>query len=327
MSEYEGGQPGNWEHDNPEGNPDKNDNLERGEEENNTINDFKVMMESLNVYNEEYSAGKAIGRAMGGAIAASFGEDEADRIKEKNSEDRNEQEMRMEILGMTESATLANLGLGLEVRTQKDLLSSKANLTLEDGEKVLHFLSNLKAEDLKNESLKKYLSILEADFAKQVANSYKENADNPSNLILHEDMQQVLNQYVRFGLGETEENVRLGSYLAYAKDGVIDEYLQIESKGFLKEPGRGFGPADWIKDANAESLTNIWLRATESLSMLLSNPKAERLFEHVKAHLNSCVETSYNQVDELSHIDEKEKAEYKDVLKAAKSGIEKLNWK
>lgn len=72
----------------------------------------------------------------------------------------------------------------------------------------------------------------------------------------------------------------------------------VEHAGLWHNPGKGFGPADWIKDMMPAELDRRWAHAAETLR---SQQKLEKtgVAQELKSHLLLCIEKAIENLSEI----------------------------
>lgn len=97
--------------------------------------------------------------------------------------------------------------------------------------------------------------------------------------------------------------------------------------GYLSEPGKYFGPADWQVDSGPENLKNRWDRAIETLRISKANPKARQLYDRLHSHLLKCVKIArgdMKRLEERSAYSPELREEMTKILEEAHMQLEDL---
>ena len=285
------------------------------------LEQFNELMGAVDEYKHQSSLGGVMARVFIRSVreaslsspATEAPDEVGDKTREHTVREGDRQKMASSVLGITQASTLEALGLSLEPISGKRgmFVSSKEGTTelgemrlnVVDREKFTAFLATLSpkqiAEGKTSAHLAEFMKILE----KQVGDQY--DWDNPPDeaLELVGGLEHIVGEYERLGLGEQRAVVGLKAGLHHAHEGTLREYLLVSNKTLFKEPGEGFGPADWQRDTTEEQLTKKWHEALEVLEAVKQNQKASELYAQLRDHLRKCVDSA---VEDLKELPEKE---------------------
>ena len=249
----------------------------------------------IEAFNRQFS----MGAMMAGFLISSVhvGDDDKPGIKpvqwDREGSQEEHQLMTASALAVIHKDTLSMLGLTLDPVSGKSAIAfglgeervsdGQLRINVSDRNRFVSFLEALEPSQVEETGLKSNLESLSGILAKQVLDNYNLQQPSDEMLQLFGGLGNIIDQYKRLGM--TDSVNKLETYLNYARQGDLREYLVVEQWGLLTEPGRNFGPADWHKDGAASR----WKSALDVLRMAKNNPKAADLYQQLSEHLLKCI--------------------------------------
>lgn len=213
------------------------------------------------------------------------------------------------------ASSLNTIGLDIEAVYGKQVHIASAEGSMPDGElrlnvvagaKYASFLGSLSPELVESrKEVSSLLSRVSANARDQLRDHYDLDASDSPAVELLGNLGAIVEEYERLGItpGTTSQ---LRTYLEHVRKKDIREFLPIEKQGLLREPGVGFGPGDWHRDAPLERLGAKWDKALTILRETYKNPNAQELYETLKRHLSYCASNASDSLDSLSYLSEDE---------------------
>lgn len=283
------------------------------------------LFQDIGSYNAQFS----LGRQMGSMLSRLFNRTEGEEFKNPFGDVSEEsQQMSASGLSVIHGDVLKNIGLSIEPVTGKAFTvfaqgeksgSGEARLNITDKGQFSGFLKGLEPEQVQETPLKDNLKSLTNALNGQIMDNY--NLDDPSDeaLAFLGSLETIVGEYKRLGLDEDAE--RMGTYLRHSKEGNLREFIAIKNSGMLQEPGKGFGPADWVKDASPEYLERRWTEAFMLLRQSRENPKAHDQYKELLTHLNACLPIARTELSAAQYYTPEHRAALAEVLSKASTGL------
>lgn len=276
----------------------------------------------LKTYNKRYS----LGGVMASMVISHFEKEVGtqDNILEA---EKDGQELDSFFLIATKKEELKKIGLKLEPVTGTSTIvtqESQANLQemaikIENFDRFTPFLTALTEENISGTNLKESLEKIPIAMAKEIVNDCKSQSDHIE--IPTKNLKGIIEQYKRLGMSQSVEKIE--KYLEYHEKGCLKEYVIIDGKNLLAEPGTTFGPAEWQSDSTPEMLERRWNEAVHILYIAKQNPKADELSEKLRQHLETCIKLGL--VDLRSNMKEGlRRSQLEVVLESAKQKLEQI---
>jgi hypothetical protein len=272
--------------------------------------DFNSLFTDIGRFNSQFSMGSLMFSNIRNQIKEN--EDETVRTDEKT------QQLTASGIGLIHEDILKRTGLDIEpVSGKAGVLIGfegktgvgEMRINIGNRENFVNFLNKVNPKETKSSEFGNNLKKLSEILAQQIYDHY--DLENPSDEALHllSSLDKIIGEYKRLGVPVE----RLESYLVHARQGDLREFIQIEKKSLLAEPGKSFGPADWQKDASPDFLRSRWNDAIETLRKVRENPNAQDLYNQLFDNLNRSLKLAEEDVDTPGK--DQAHQEYKDKLK------------
>jgi len=285
-------------------------------------------------YNDQFSLGAMMSRMLLNNLEFEHDQKRENPQAQQPSLAKEEdyQQMSASALSVIHGSVLDQIGLSLEPVSGKNIKIfgqgeqagvGEMRLNISNEKRFLSLLSSLKPEQVENRALKPNLESLSDVFSRQIFDQYNLTEPSDEALQLFGGLEKIVAQYKRLGMEQAI--TRLEIYLTHAKQGDLKEYIAIEQRGLLSEPGKSFGPADWQKDTSPESLEGKWEEALRILDVVKKNPKANALYERLETHLKKCVGIAKENIPSLKYYNVEKKTEFIRILEQAKTQLEDQN--
>jgi hypothetical protein len=252
----------------------------------------------IKTHNKNHGYGAMWGKALAGAIV--------NDIKQKGREENKSEE---EVVRDVKSEIEAGGHTGLvELKSRHESTLKDFGLTLDNQRSRYDPNESLDTIVFRVVDIKKFISSVEA--LKHIIKT--ESLDTVFNVVLENILEQVYftNQQDVLDSGEdinanlkdiskvfheATSNIDLTRLDAYAKfkgAGRLKNYIAVEKENLWAEPGKNFGPADWVKDISPEDLEKNWAHA---LSVLNAQDleKARGVAPELREHLLKCITLSF----------------------------------
>lgn len=277
---------------------------------------------------DKYNAQFSLGAMMAKLLTSRFEGHAAESIASAEEH----QQMSASAISVIHERTIDNLGLSLEPVSGKKAAifhagekagEGEMRINVKDRAQFVSFLHALNPNLVQGSELKTHLGDLANVLAQQVLDHYNLNEPEDEALQLLGALDNIVGEYKRLGIDDWGTN-RLATYLMHSRQGDLREYVLVEGIHLFQEPGKGFGPADWQKDASEEFLANKWEGALIVLRSTQANPKAHELYQQLLAHLKSCAEIAEANIDSLEYVDEAKKASFRRILQRTRSELEQF---
>lgn len=280
------------------------------------------LFSDVNQFNEQFSMGSMMARMILGH--ARIEEDKVgDSSRTENLKGEEEhQQMSASAMNVIHGDVLNTIGLSLEPVSGKHATIMTGDEKAGEGEmrinvssrdRFLSFLGALTPENLEESGLKSDLGELPNILAQQVLDHY--DLKNPGDEVLQlfgSQGKRIVEEFKRLGMGESV--ARLERYQDHASQGDLREFIAIQNRSLLAEPGKFFGPADWQTDTTPQGLEQRWGEAIVILEKAKTNPKAQKLSEQLQVHLMSCIRIARGSVGDLDYLSAERKAEFEKIL-------------
>ncbi|MBP9782710.1 MAG: hypothetical protein KBC50_03205 [Candidatus Pacebacteria bacterium] len=86
--------------------------------------------------------------------------------------------------------------------------------------------------------------------------------------------------------------IRLDTYAKFKGEGRLKNYIAVEKENLWAEPGKNFGPADWVRDISPEGLEKKWDHALGVLSVQ-DLEKERGVAPELREHLLKCITSAF----------------------------------
>lgn len=281
-------------------------------------------------YNDQFSMGRIAARGLFSLIK--FEDDEVEPAQSIQREGEHQQ-VTAAALSAIHQNTLAKIGLSLEpvhggatfMALGQQASSGEMRINVSDGRRFVSFLHALQPDQVQETGLRPNLENLSGVLAQQVLTNYDLRQPSDEALQLFGNLGNMVVEYKRLGMGQAVE--RLETYLAHARQGDLREFITIERNGYLSEPGKNFGPADWQLDSTPKYLKARWDEAIAVLKASKANPKARQLYDQLHSHLLKCVKIARGGMrilEEQNSYSPEQRAEMAKVLEEEHMQLEDL---
>lgn len=291
------------------------------------LDDFNAVFSDIARFNQQFSLGSMIA----GLIIGHFEREPQDTGSPLSKYGEQAQRLTAGGIYLIHFQTLEKVGLVLESVSGKTskligqgemVGTGELRLNVSDSNRFLGFLRAVNPQMTQSSPLGGNLQSLSRILARQIIDHYDLRAPSDEALQLLGALEGIVNEYRRLNIPGIE---RLEDYLVHARKGDLREYLLVEQKRLLTEPGQYFGPADWQRDASPESLQRDWGEALKVLEIVQTNPKARDLFEQLETHLRRCLDIAIQYLEELEGMDiEKYQSGLRPVLQEVKQAFSAL---
>lgn len=267
---------------------------ERGE-----LHSLSALRTDVEKHNRDHGWGAKLAKSIGGMVRAT--------VEGKNP---NLGEIQKEVA--VDSAHSAQSGLtALRARHQKVLDGLGLTMTHQTGsrepetvmvkianaKRLLEEIKSLKERPERGKDTREMLEFLIASLSNQIYAADYEN-------LLPEDKNIIgnLNPLVEtFRAIDPKLNLleKIRIYARFQKEGRLANYVEVERTGLWAEPGKGFGPADWVTDATSERLNELWIQALDMLHTqeAMNNGGVSK---ELRDHLLHCVTSASQTLKGLS---------------------------
>lgn len=295
------------------------------------LKDVEKLFVDMDKYNQQYSMGSIMVRM----ITSRFEPKKEDKSSTKTglADEEGKQQTDAFFLGASHKKVLGNIGLSVEPVTGKTATimgagesaqDAQMRINVGDRDRFTSFLSAIDPGQIRETDLKKHLGKLPLILSKQVLDHYNFETNTASDEILElfGGLEKIIAEYKRLGMDEAVE--KLETYLAHGRTGDLREYISIERRGLLSEPGEFFGPADWQTDSTPEYLESRWSEATGILRMTRDNPKAFELYQQLQGHLDMCVGLALKSAESLEYLSDEVREKDIKILGKVKQRIKEL---
>lgn len=298
------------------------------------LNDVEKLFVDMDRYNQQFSMGSMMARM----ITSRFKPEEGEKPSSKTglSDEEGKQQMDAFFLKAAHKGVLGNIGLSVEPVSGKTATmmvagdsaqDAQMRVNIGDRDRFTSFLAAVDPDQIEKTDLKKHLEELSSILSKQVLDHYnfETNIAGDEVLQLFGGLEKIITEYKRLGMGKAVEKLEV--YLMHGRDGDLREYVSIERRGLLSEPGKSFGPGDWQTDSTPDHLESRWSEATGILRMARDNPKASKLHQQLQEHLFLCVDLALESVESLEYLSDETRRRDREILSEAKERINELTQK
>lgn len=265
---------------------------------------FNEAMASINQHNKQFSLGRVLARAViegvqkaertQDLVDAGATQEEAEQTVDFVDSDKTslfeEEQMARSIVGVANAPVLEAIGLRLSPLRTKGTVHSEGKeqpigevrLGVADGGKLTNFLLTVNP-DLVDDDFRQNATYLAdsliTETADDIANSTTVSTETLETLAYGKGIVASLEH---IGLVNTAETERIGKLYDHAQKGDVKEYVQADSIGLFREPGKeGYSPSKWQRDASSAYLARHWNQVLEVVSDTKANPNAHELFTQV----------------------------------------------
>lgn len=294
-----------------------------------TIQDADSLFRDISSYNDQFSLGASMA-GMLKSLTDRIDKEEGDLPPAKltKSIDEESQQMTASGLNVIHERILNNLGLSLEPVSGKTttIYSSEGQvgtgemrLNIQNKDQFGAFLKALTPDQVSQTPLGEHLGELTGILNKQILDNYNLAQPDDAVLTFLGSLDGIVSEYRRLGL--TDPANQMAEYLEHSRAGNLREFVALKTSGLLQEPGKGFGPADWQKDANGEFLRRRWTEALQLLRAMRNNPNSQEMYRQLLSHLNKCIIISQANLPELDYYTPEAKQLLSDELKNAQEGL------
>ncbi len=294
-----------------------------------TIQDVDSLFQGIASYNDQFSLGKSMFSLLMQNIERNIEDEEGEESPPlTNKIDEQSQHMSASALSVIHETTLNNIGLSLEPVSGKSttiyssegaVSTGEMRLNIKDRDQFGAFLKALTPDQVSQTPLGGHLGELTGILNKQILDNYDLSQPDDAALTFLGSLDGVVSEYKRLGLGEQAD--QMGEYLEHARAGNLREYVALKTSGLLQEPGDGFGPADWQKDASSDFLRSRRDGALQLLRAMRNNPNAEDMYKNLLTHLNKCVSIAQGNLPEIQYYTPQAKQMLAEELKNAEEGL------
>lgn len=194
-------------------------------------------------------------------------------------------------------------------------------LKIEDQDRFMSFLGNLRQDQVAKTDLKYVLEHLSDRLSNQLLEGFGFSSPNDNDYKLFNNFPRIMDDYKRLGLGFLVEKTE--RYWSHIKQGNIREYAEIEAAGLFKGPNDSWGPAKWQTDATPEILWRDWGTALEVLKNCRLNPKATKLYKELLNNLINCANVASQNIPHNLSADVKSK--FNEIFSGVKSQLAEMN--
>ena len=302
-------------------------NVENGDKKTQVaIQEVDSLFQDINQYNDKFSLGASMFSLLKQHLENTDGNEEKKPLTNNINEES--QHMSASALDVMHQATLNNLGLALEPVSGKDVTiftsegatgTGEMRLNIKDRSQFSSFLKGLEINQVTETPLNHHLKSLTDILNQQILDNYNLQEPDDNTLSFLGSLDNIVSEYNRLGLKEEAQTME--EYLTHAREGNLREFIALRTSGLMQEPNKGFGPADWQKDASPTYLKNHWDEAIRLLRTLRNNPKAMELYNQLFTHLNKCLPLAQTSLEELEYLTPEDKVKLAEILKDARDGL------
>lgn len=286
------------------------------------IHSINQIFSDIEAYNKQFSPSSVIAKGLFAAF--SVGDDLGESLEKVNTT----QQVSAESLSAVHNQTLNSLGLSLEpvkghmtfMAMGGEARNSQMMINIVNRNYFLSFLNALQPLQITDTGLRPNLESLSDLLAQQLLSHYDLNKPQDEALELLGGLGRIVEEYQRLGMTEAVETLEI--YLSHARQGDLREFIIIDNKRLLAEPGN-WGPADWHKDAGPDYLESHWNAALDVLTQAKKNPNAKNLYEQLKANLLKCIPLTRQGLETRAY-GEKDKAKSREILKDMHIRLERI---
>ena len=246
------------------------------------------LLADLDTHNKEQSAGAQMGKTLGKFLIGVM-DDEKPNMQQAQMDVGIEtaQEARVGLAEFTtkHQKVLDRFGLTLSHQASEGLKyglpSGPISMRIDNIHSFLRYAQSLPTSDEKNGTAEAFQPLLRV-VEKQIA-SINFRHLSPEEKSLLENIDALSDSFRRLSPGL--DLGRLQHFADYQNTNRLEQYLAVEREDLWVEPGKGFGPADWIRDTTPDNLDSRWSSAIKILreqEALGSAGVAKELYEHLK---------------------------------------------
>lgn len=293
------------------------------------IADINSLFQDIDAYNQQFSMGSMMSSALMGFLdrAEEINSSEETTVEQVNPLGKvNEEQQHMTASGINviHQGELKSLGLSLEPVSGKKAMIAYGDQVVGEGEmrlnisernQFLAFLKGLSPDQVTQTPLEQNLTLLTDSLTNQILDNYdlKQSADEALSFL--GSLGTMVDEYKRLGLIAKVEG--LEELLNHSKDGNLREFIALKTSGLMQEPGKGFGPADWVKDVSPDGLSQRWGKALLILHVMQDNPKAHEMYKQLLDQLNKCIPLAKNNLSGVEYYTPERRAELAEILNDA----------
>jgi len=283
------------------------------------------LFQDIGAYNKQFSLGGQMSSLISGLFDREEGEEFENPLGKISEE---QQHMSASGLNVIHGDLLARVGLSLEPVTGKDNTvffegqsagSGEMRLNISDRGQFAGFLKGLSPDQVSETPLGENLATLTGVLNKQVLDNYSLNEPNDNTLSFLGSLGTIVDEYKRLGLSTEAE--KLEEYLVHSREGNLREFVAVKASGLMQEPGKGFGPADWVGDASPSFLSRKWNEAFHILRSIRENPKAHDIYKQLLDQLNMSAAHSREKLSEIEYYTPEHRAALGEILTVASDGL------
>jgi hypothetical protein len=238
-------------------------------------------------FNQRLTIGESIARAV---VARFMGPDDEDPYSAPNQADIlffiSQHKDLLDFMGLSVNPVGERFAQVYKQGQEIPITSVQFGLTSAD--KFVTFLTSLKSVDLQQHDLERFLAAVLESLIHQLAYNYDLNKKilNDDELQLVANMGKIMAAYKQLNIvrPEIEQFAALAEHI---KDRDLTEFLEL-TKSLLRDQDH-FGPGAWHRESSQESYAHRWQKALSELQKLKENPRTQKLYNTVLAHLKKCV--------------------------------------
>ena len=292
--------------------------------------ELSVLINDLKEHNSHQGPGAQMGRAMARMLGAVI-EGEQPNIPKAQAE------------VALESAREARIGLGeLKTKHERTLARFGLNIAHEQSKSLQYGLPSGPIS-MRIENVHSFLKY--AQSIKPLARTDDTTA-NPFNTLLDSVMQQIaaidfmhvspIDRSMLENLDalagafrKIDPNLdlsRLEHYALFNKTNRLPNYIAVERENLWQNPGKGFGPADWVKDISPANLDSYWQKAVEVLKDQYRLHNQGGVGYELRDHLLFCIDKAAENLEQIpwsASYDHKE--DFEKILKKYKAEISQID--
>jgi len=250
---------------------------------------FSELIADVEEHNRNHGWGASLAKAIGGMVQATV-EGKNPNLGEMQEEvavdSAHSAQSGLTSLRAMHGATFDRFGL-----KPKQTESGQIMIKIAQAENLLRKIESLRETPQRDEDTEKMLDFLASSLHKQIWNAEYEN-------LLPEDknaIENLLPLIQAFRAANPKLDLaKLNTYARFQKEGRLANYVAVERENLWAEPGKDFGPADWVRDITPEHLEAKWKSALGILQVqetMHNSGVATELREHLLRCVASASET------------------------------------
>ncbi|MFA7663121.1 MAG: hypothetical protein WCX88_04380 [Patescibacteria group bacterium] len=253
----------------------------------------QIMNEIFN-YNNSFSYGMMLGKAMAGSLSSRL----------EISDEDPEKHPGIEYKKIEEKYSLALQNLGLEIESSKKEVvafpqtkpenSVKISINFDNSKNFSNFICRLEQSNITDQEIENLKDVIDSVMS-QLINNYDLNSADDRLLNLFSNIKDIIKNYKRLDSdkqnGLAEKASELEKILALADKKILREYILAKNNGILPEQrDGGYGPYNFHIDPGG--FTNRWDKIIKSLEQIKQNPDANDFYQKILKYLENCISDS-----------------------------------